>query len=143
MVWWIWIILGALLLVAEVIITTDFYIVFFGVAAVLVGVAGLLGLDLPNWAQFLLFAVLSIAGLVFYRSRLKQRWQSADRELGPEIVGERGVARNEIAPGARGRVRLRGTAWEAVNEGEAAIAAGAGCRVARVDGLTLFVRPSE
>lgn len=143
MVWWIWIILGALLLVAEVIITTDFYIVFFGVAAVLVGVIGLLGLDLPNFAQFLLFAVLSVAGLVLYRSRLKQRWQSADRELGPEIVGERAVAREEITPGARGRVNLRGATWDAVNEGEGAIAAGVDCRVARVDGLTLYVHHEE
>lgn len=143
MVWWIWIILGALLLVAEVVITTDFYIVFFGVSAILVGVMGLLGVDLPAWAQFLLFAALAAAGLVTYRNRLKRRWQSVDREMGPELVGERAVARAEIAAGARGRVHLRGATWEAQNEGSAPIAAGGDCRVTRVEGLTLHVRSED
>lgn len=141
--WWIWIILGAVLLAAEVIIVADFYLVFFGLAAVLIGLLALLGLDLPSWAQFLLFAALAIAGLVLYRGSLKRRLMPADREMGPELVGERGQARQAIAAGARGRVDLRGATWEAHNEGAAAIGDGAYCIVQRVEGLTLHVRPVD
>jgi inner membrane protein len=140
MEWWIWIVLGAVLLAAETMITADFYLVFFGIAAIVLGLLGLVGIDLPNWAQLLLFAALAVAGLVFYRGKLKQRLSKPDRVMGPEMVGEAGSAREAIAIGARGHIDLRGTVWEARNEGDADIAAGARCVVVRVDGLTLHVR---
>ena len=140
MAWWIWIILGAVLLAAETIITADFFLVFFGIAAVLLGLLGLLGVDLPTWAQFLLFAALAVTGLLFFRRRLKRRLSVADREMMPELVGEAGTSRDAIAAGARGSVDLRGAIWEARNDGESEIAAGARCVVLRVEGLTLHVR---
>ncbi len=143
MAWWIWIVVGAALLAAEVIIAADFYLVFFGIAAVLLGLLGLLGVGLPPWSQFLLFAALAVSGLVFYRGRWKRRLLTADRPMGPELVGESAVAREAIAPGGRGQVRLRGATWEARNEGAAAIAAGDHCVVVRVEGVALFVRPAD
>lgn len=143
MAWWVWIVLGAVLLAGEVVIAADFYLVFFGLAAVLLGLLGLLGLALPNWAQFLLFAALAVTGLVFYRGRWKRRLLSSDREMGPELVGERAVARETIAAAGRGRVNLRGATWEACNEGAAPIAAGDPCTVLRVEGLTLHVRAMD
>lgn len=143
MAWWIWIILGALLLAAEVVVTADFYLVFFGLAALVLGLAGVFGVPLPAWVQFLLFAALAVSGLVLYRGRLKRRLQTADREMGPELVGERGTARDAIAPGGRGRVELRGSAWDAHNDGAVAIAAGARCVVSGVEGLTLRVRAAD
>jgi membrane protein implicated in regulation of membrane protease activity len=38
-------------------------------------------------------------------------------------------------------VELRGTSWSARNASDAAIGAGMRCRVARVEGLMLYVRP--
>jgi membrane protein implicated in regulation of membrane protease activity len=63
MAWWIWIVLGAALLVTEVVLSTDFWLVFFGVAALGLGLLGVAGLVLPAWAQFLVFALLSVLGL--------------------------------------------------------------------------------
>ncbi|MDY0110949.1 MAG: NfeD family protein [Candidatus Krumholzibacteria bacterium] len=140
MAWWIWIILGAILLAAEVIISADFYLVFFGLAAVVLGLLGVFGLVLPNWAQFLLFAALAVFGLVFYRGRWKKILSKADREMSPELVGETPTAQAAIAAGGRGRVDLRGAAWDACNTGAVEIAAGSRCIVERVDGLTLHVR---
>ena len=54
MEWWTWILLGLLLLLAEIVTPGGFYIIFFGVGAVVVGV--LAGFDaagplnLPNAA---------------------------------------------------------------------------------------------
>ena len=143
MAWWIWIILGAALLAAEAIVVADFYLVFFGLAAIVLGLLGVLGVGLPGWVQFLLFATLAIASLVLYRDRLKRRVQGADREMQPELVGEMGTAREAIAPQGRGRISLRGTDWEARNVGAAVIDAGARCVVREVDGLTLHVQAED
>jgi inner membrane protein len=143
MVWWIWIILGAVLLAAEVVVVTDFFLVFFGAAAILLGLVGLLGIDLPGWAQFLLFAALAIAGLTLFRGGLKRRLMPDDRTMGPELVGERATAHGMIPAGARGRIQLRGATWDARNDGAAVISDGGECTVLRVEGLTLHVRSPE
>lgn len=140
MAWWIWVVAGGVLLAAEVAIATDFYLVFLGIAGILVGLLGLFGVHLPAWVQFLLFAGLAAALSFFYQRRWKPRLTISDREMGPELVGELGRARVDIAPGARGKVDLRGSAWDAVNEGKDGIAAGGHCEVVRVNGLTLYVR---
>ena len=140
MAWWFWILMGAVLLAAEVIISADFYLVFFGVSGLVVGLLVLAGIQLPAWSQWLLFAVLAVAGLAVYRRRWKRRLMSADREMLPELVGEMGVAHGGIDVGARGRVVLRGVDWDACNVGEAKLRDGDRCAVTGVDGLTLHVR---
>jgi inner membrane protein len=140
MAWWFWIVLGAVLLAAEVIIAADFYLVFFGLAGLVVGLLAVFGVALPVWGQWLLFAGLAIVGLVVYRGRWKRRLMTADREMLPELEGEFGAACETIAAGGRGRVDLRGSAWDAQNVGSGHLAAGDRCVVVRVDGLTLHVR---
>lgn len=141
MAWWFWIALGAVLLAAEVIISTDFYLVFIGLAGLVVGLLALAGVDLPAWGQWLLFAVIAVFGLVFYRRRLRSRLMKADRDMPPELEGEVGNSRGDLAAGARGRIDLRGSEWDARNEGPGDLSAGERCVVVRVDGLTLHVRP--
>lgn len=140
MAWWFWILLGAVLLAAEVIIAADFYLVFFGVAGVVVGLLALAGVHLPAWGQWLLFVVLAIAGLVFYRRRWKRKLMVSDRDMPPEMEGEIGTAQADIPAGARGRIALRGSDWDALNVGTGALAAGGRCVVTGVEGLTLQVR---
>ncbi|MBK9471471.1 MAG: NfeD family protein [bacterium] len=140
MAWWFWIALGAVLLAAEVIISADFYLVFFGISGLVVGVLALAGVNLPQWGQWLLFAGLAVAALAVYRRRWKRRLQTADREMLPELEGEIGVAGGEIFPGARGRVVLRGSDWDACNDGPATLTTGSRCVVTGVEGLTLHVR---
>jgi membrane protein implicated in regulation of membrane protease activity len=140
MAWWIWIIVGAILLAAEALITADFYLVFFGLAGLLVGLLDVCGAHLPAWTQWLLFAVLAVAGLVLYRGPLKRKLSKVDREMGPEMIGETASAQTPIPAGGRGRVDLRGTAWDALNDGGADVAAGGRCVVVGLDGLTLRIR---
>jgi membrane protein implicated in regulation of membrane protease activity len=143
MAWWFWIVLGTVLLAAEVIIAADFYLVFFGIAGLVLGLLAVFGVELPAWGQWLLFAGLAIAGLMIYRGRWKRKLMTADREMLPELEGEVGTAREDIAAGARGRVDLRGSAWDAQNDDSTHLAAGDRCVVVRVDGLTLHVRPKH
>lgn len=139
--WWIWIVAGGVLLAAEVVIATDFYLVFLGISAGVVGLLGLFGLHLPAWIQFLLFAALAAILSFLYQRTWKPRLTVSDREMGPELVGEVAQARTGIAAGARGKVDLRGAAWDAVNDSDREIAAGQFCEVVRVNGLTVHVRP--
>ena len=67
MPWWGWIVLGTVILISEIIVSTDFYLVFFAASAVIVGLLVLLGVSLPVSAQWLLFAALSIGMLVLFR----------------------------------------------------------------------------
>ncbi len=82
----------------------------------------------------------AVAALVVYRRRWKRKLQTADREMLPELEGEIGVAGGEIVPGARGRVVLRGSDWDACNDGPATLTTGSRCVVTGVEGLTLHVR---
>jgi membrane protein implicated in regulation of membrane protease activity len=139
MPWWTWIAAGALLLVFEAVLPTDFFLVFFGAAGLVVGLALLAGLHAPAWAQWLLFAALSIASLVVLRPRLR-RALGKDRMQGhTELVGEVVIAGQEIAADGTGQGQLRGTVWKIHNAGGETLRAGERCRVARVEGLTLHV----
>ena len=140
MPWWGWVVVGAVLLAAELfVIPTDFFLVFLGFAAFLVGLLGLAGVALPEWGQWATFAVLAVVLLVFFRGWLRARFPKPTR-ADDTLVGEIAVAREALAAGATGRIELRGTTWSARNAGDAALAPGDRARVERVEGLTLHVR---
>jgi membrane protein implicated in regulation of membrane protease activity len=65
MPWWGWIVVGAALLGAETIVDAQFYLVFFGVAALLTGALGAAGMAGPVWMQWAIFGVLCVAGAAF------------------------------------------------------------------------------
>jgi len=140
MPWWGWIVVGAALLGAETVVDAQFYLVFFGVAALATGTLALLGVAGPAWVQWAIFGVLCIAGAAGFRRRLYGMLRRVDGEVGQGTVGELAIARAPIAPGGRGQVELRGTVWEARNTGAAPIAAGESARVERVEGLVLSLR---
>ena len=144
MAWWLWIVLGAALLAAELfLIDAQFYLVFLGAASITVGFADVAGLGGPYWAEWLAFGALSLALLVAFRRRLLARTRPGGAGFGEALLGETGVAREALAPGARGRVELRGTAWTAHNVGSEPIPDGGRLRVERAEGLVLEVRRAE
>ena len=140
--WWHWLVLGLVLVVAEMAAAGGFYIIFFGLGALVVGVLAGLGLAGPPWMQFLLFGGFSVAGLMLFRGSLLKRFQ-VDPQA-PKIdtlVGEVAVATEDFGPGGIGRVELRGSAWSARNEAGVAVLRGARCLVTRVEGLMLHIVP--
>lgn len=140
MPWWGWVVIGAVLLGAELfVIPTDFFLVFLGIAAFAVGLIGFLGIELPDWAQWATFATVAVLSFVSLRGWLRTRWPKASR-ADDTLVGEVAVAREALAAGASGRIELRGATWSARNAGDVALAPGDRARVERVEGLTLHVR---
>lgn len=140
--WWHWLVLGLVLVVAEMATAGGFYIVFFGVGAIVVG--ALAGFDLagPVWMQLLLFSVISVGSLALFRGRVLRMLQPNPQAPSvDQLVGQEAIATEDFAPGAVGRVELRGAGWSARVIGDAAMARGARCRVMQVDGLMLYVEP--
>lgn len=142
LLWWHWIVIGLLLVLAEMASAGGFYVIFFGVAALLVGIVAAFGIAGPAWAQLLLFSILSVSSLAIFRSRLLQ-WMQLDpqRPTVDPLIGEIGIAQEDIIGGGVGRLELRGTAWSARNATSAALPRGIRCRVVRVEGLMLHVEP--
>ncbi|HSF33167.1 MAG TPA: NfeD family protein [Candidatus Tectomicrobia bacterium] len=143
MPWWAWWGLGLLLILLELLTPLGFYLIFFGVGALLVGgLAGLL-LTVPPWAEWLLFAACSIlAMLVFRRPVLTRFHAGSQRSASDSMVGETALALEDIAVGAIGRVELRGTTWNARNFGAHSLSGGQRCTVEKSEGLLLWVRAS-
>jgi membrane protein implicated in regulation of membrane protease activity len=140
MQWWAWMTLGAVLLGSELtLVNADFYLVFIGGAALIVGLAGLAGLHSPDWLQWLAFIVLAVVSLVGFRRRVYQRLRPVlpTVKCGPE--GDTVVLPASLPPGGTLRLEFRGSTWSAVNGGGSAIEAGARARIQRIDGLTLVV----
>jgi inner membrane protein len=138
--WWIWILLGLLLLLAELVTPGGFYFIFFGIGAVFVGVLAGLGADGPGWFQFLLFSILSLISLWLFREKLLKLTESApDRDV-DALIGETAVAIDEIPVNGIGKVEMRGTAWNARNVGDKPLKNGERARAERIEGLMLFVR---
>ena len=142
MVWWYWMVLGLALLAAEMTTPGGFYILFFGLAALVVGT--LAGLEIANvdWLQWLLFSVIAIGSLLVFRGPLMARL-SHGRKAHAEVdsmVGEVAIPLEPLAAGETGKAELRGTTWTAKNVGPTDVLKGQRGKVTKVDGLTLWIR---
>ena len=137
---WLWLIVGALLGIAEILIP-GFFLIWLSVAAIITGIVGFL-LPISMAAQMALFAVLAIAAV--YSGR---RWfamnpiESSDPNLndrGARLIGESVVVVEAII-GGRGRVKVGDGVWIAKG---ADAAVGARVRITGSDGATLNVDPA-
>ena len=142
MTWWLWILLGLILLALEMATPGGFFIAFFGVGALLVGVLTGLRVVGPVWLQWLLFSVLSVVSLQLFRRPLLEwmRKREPQRPAVDSLVGEAALLTEDLAPGGVGKAELRGTSWNVRSRDGQGLAKGRRCRVEQVDGLTLWVR---
>ncbi|TMA68285.1 MAG: NfeD family protein [Deltaproteobacteria bacterium] len=143
MAWWLWVLLGFALVLCELLTPGGFFFLFFGLGAVAVGALVWLGAAGPAWLQWFLFSLISIGFLVPLRGRLLRRMAAGDDAAArvDALVGQVAVLLDDLPPGEVGKAELRGTAWNARNEGERALRRGQRGRVTRVDGLTLWLQP--
>jgi len=140
MTWWGWMILGAVILGAELFaIDAQFYLVFLGVSAALVGLAEMLGIGMPEWAQWTAFATLSLIAFFTFRKSLYEKIRGGAKGFRASMSGDTVNIVEELLSGSETRTEYRGTDWTVRNTGATAIAAGSRAKVVKVDGLTLHV----
>jgi membrane protein implicated in regulation of membrane protease activity len=142
MTWWIWVLAGLALFGLEALVPGGIIMVFFGVAALLVGVLVAVGMGGPLWFQWLLFSVVSVVSLLTLRGPILRRMNASAEgtETIDSLLGQQALAMEDLAPGAVGKAELRGTSWTAENVGDRTLTRGQHGIVERVEGLKLFVR---
>ena len=141
MIWWYWMFLGLVLLGVEMITPGGFYILFFGLAALIVGSLTGLGFAQAEWLQWLLFSGLAILSLLVFRGPLLTWIKKQDKDLPAvdSLAGESAIPIEDLLPGATGKAELRGTSWTAHNAGTVPLTKGQRCTVERVEGLTIWI----
>jgi inner membrane protein len=147
MAWWTWILIGLALLAAETLAPGGFFVFFFGLSAVVVGLFAWVGAVGPAPLQWLLFSSLSVAFLLLLRPRLVGRFEASGSERGnaalPDLVGDVAVLVEDLEPGAVAKAELRGTSWTVRSRASRHVPKGSRCAVERVDGLTLWIVPAD
>jgi membrane protein implicated in regulation of membrane protease activity len=137
--WWIWLAGGFVLLVLELVTPSGFFIMFFGIGAILTGVAAAAGMVATPAVQWLTFTILSVVSLLLFRRKIQGRVQPGSRPAVDSLIGEIAFPITALPPGAVGRVTLRGSTWDARNDGPTTLTENQRCRVTRVSGLQLGV----
>jgi membrane protein implicated in regulation of membrane protease activity len=137
-VWWLWICVGLFLLLAEALTPGGFYLLFIGIAAIIVGALALA--VQASWIQIALFGVLSAVFIVTFRKTLVERVRKTTRQADtPEFIGETARAVEAIAAGKEGKIELRGTIWHARNSGTVDMPENAACTIVTREGIRLTV----
>jgi len=140
MTWWAWMVLGAVILGAELFaIDAQFYLVFFGISAALVGAASLAGIEMAESTQWMAFALLSLAFFFTFRRTLYEKIRGGAQGFQESISGDTVNVPSDLAPGDEGRAELRGSEWTIRNVGAETIVAGTRVKVVKTDGVTLHV----
>ena len=140
MQWWAWFAVGAILLGSELaFVDAQFYLVFVGAAALVVGFASLAGLKVAVWLQWLGFTLLAAGSMLTFRRRIYERMRGTLPAMRGGPAGETVVLPAALPPGEVCRIEYRGSSWSAMNGGKSLIEAGSRARIARLDGLTLIV----
>jgi membrane protein implicated in regulation of membrane protease activity len=135
---WAWVVLGLVLIGAEM-LAPGIFLLWFGLAALLTGaVIGLTGI---GWqGALLVFAVLAIASVLAGRAITRRRDQEPDaasglNDRGRQLIGK--VFRLEATmTGGEGRIRVGDSSWRVTGP---ELLAGAEIRIVRVEGATLVV----
>ena len=147
-IWYIWFIIAAVFIVAEM-FTSGFVLMWFGIGAIIAGLLALTGLvGLP--LQVAVFLIVSILLTVASRTILERFFlrDSPGRALKTGVdalPGRVGVVVEESAgPTREGAVRVFGSTWRAfpVHEDET-LKEGDKVVVDRVEGATVYVRRAD
>ncbi len=140
---WIWGAIGLILLAAEM-ATGTFYVLWFGVAALIIALLTWLIPEMSTSLQLILFSTLSIGSLLLWRNFYKKNdTHSRVGQAQGEEIGRVGTITEPITAAQNGRIQfaqgLMGSReWAAVaNE---SIAAGASAVVVAVEGNALRVK---
>ena len=143
-VWWHWIVLGILLIIAEM-GTGTFIVLGFGIAAILIGLLDLIAA--PNFViQVTLWTLLSIVSITLLFKYFKH--QSAISTTGQSDHGfdTLGTVTDTIEANRRGKVRfdtpvLGNTLWHATSREK--IGKGERVRIEKVNGQLISVAPAK
>ncbi len=140
MTWWGWMILGAVFMGAEMFaVDAQFYLIFLGFSALLVGALGMVGVTIPEWGQWIAFAAFALISMFTFRKSLYEKIRGQAPGFRDPLEGESVTLTDTLAPGNAGRTIHRGTEWAIRNIGSSTINSGQKARVLGTEGTVLQV----
>jgi inner membrane protein len=139
--WWHWMILGLALGLSEL-ATGTFFVIWFGLGALLVGLVMLVAPAISFTTQLLLWTLASIALTVLWFKVFRKQAARTRAGQADEVLGEIGVLVRRVEPFQKGEVRFQkpvmgAEVWSCLSD--QAIAAGERVKVVSVDGQLLKV----
>ena len=141
--WHIWLVLGLVLVVAEILIP-GFFILWFGVGALLASLLAFLGM--PRAVQMGAFLVISFVLLVFSRTVFQSALFRSRKTFATNVEalkGQKAIVLKAIEGSLRaGSVKIGGEVWSAICEEETQIGRGARVEVLDVVGNKVRVKPT-
>ncbi|HET8946635.1 MAG TPA: NfeD family protein [Candidatus Polarisedimenticolia bacterium] len=141
MTWWMWVLAGLALFAFELLTPGGFFVIFFGVGALVVGLLSGLGL-IHGPVEWLIFSGVSIVSLLLFRKPLLDWMKKREGPRAPvdSLVGETAILTEDLPAGGVGKAELRGTSWNVRAREATGLQRGQRTKVEQVDGLTLWVR---
>lgn len=137
---WSWLVLGLILLAGELVVP-GIFLIWIGIAAIIVGAISLLIWDAGFWTwqvQVLVFLALAIAAALLGR-RFMHKQDFSDQPLlnrrGEQLIGKTATLETAIENG-RGRIRIDDTIWRVAGPD---LEAGTKVRISGVIDATLTV----
>ena len=143
--WWHWVVLGLCLTIAEMAIPA-FFVIWFGIGAVGVGLLLLLAPDLSVATQLLVWAGLSSLLVAAWFRYFRPATRTTVGTSAANVVGEVGLLVSDLSPYARGQVRfqkpiLGADLWECYSDQP--LKAGERVRIAALEGHFIKVEASK
>lgn len=135
----IWLIVGLLMLVAEL-VSVSLVFVFFAIGAFITSLLGAMGIVTEPDAQILVFSGVSVLSLVLLRKQAKAIFARKGKHLEyNEFAGETGMVIKEIPAEGEGKIFYRGAEWIAISNHSNTIEAGSKVVIRSTAGIKLIV----
>ncbi|MCM2282965.1 MAG: NfeD family protein [Bdellovibrionaceae bacterium] len=133
----IWVAIGLALCGAEV-LTGTFVLLFFGLAAFVVAIARVLGLDNLTY-EVTLFTIAGFASLLLFRNKIAATFSKPGRGFSNDA--DTVITLSDAVP-ARGEAKIsyQGSMWTAMNESAITLAKGDKAVIYKTEGVRIFVR---
>jgi membrane protein implicated in regulation of membrane protease activity len=136
---WIWIVLGLVTMIFELMLPSGFFLFILGAAGIIVGVVAAIGLAQSWISQALIFCVLAIGLWLLLGKKLRGVFKPSALQEG-QVVGSIVTTSENIAPGGTGSGMLWGTQWRLENVDSVILAAGSEAVVVASHGIGLQVK---
>ena len=140
MIWWVWIVIGLVLIAVEfTMVDAAFYLLFLGLAAIATGTIVSVAAGIPAAMHWAAFTVTAIALTVLFRRKLYDKLRGNPIGFEDQVDGRHVDVLEDVRAGAETRVAFRGSRWTAVNVGNTALREGDQALIVRTEGSLLKI----
>jgi membrane protein implicated in regulation of membrane protease activity len=138
----IWLIVGLVMLVAEL-LSVMLVFVFFVMGAFVTAALAATGVLPTVESQILVFSSISLISLLIFRKHARRLLDNRDKSFEyQEFIGETAMVIRDIPMSGEGKIYYRGAEWKAISLHGSVICAGSKVVITRVEGIVLVVEES-